>query len=287
MKKLIGQIPVIGALASSSRQFVYKPQDWLTKRKLANINHPYGQLFSGILNSLKNLDADDGHDYLREIEKERRHMLQNDEPLVYEMCGEAGLYDKGASIRDACRVSKKPKAALFMYLLIRYLKPTKLIELGTNVGISSAYQAVALKLNGQNGQLVTLDVSPSRLRLAKELHKKLGLENIAYVQGLFEDTLERTLIEFGPIDFSFIDGYHQYQPTLDYFNTIYRKSLPNSIFVFDDIRWSDGMKHVWREIQSDRRIFLAVDLNTMGVCFSSSDQFMTRYILPTIHYALL
>ena len=65
-----------------------------------------------------------------------------------------------------CDVSKGRRFATFLYLLAREFKPQLALELGTNVGISSAYQAAALKLNGR-GKLVTLESSPYRLRLAK------------------------------------------------------------------------------------------------------------------------
>lgn len=286
MKEVIKQVPVIGSLARMARRLVSTSQDWLTERKLANINHPYGKHFAHILTHPKNPEADDGRNLILEIEKEREHMVLHNEPLNDGSLGEEGSYEKDVSIQAACQASQSPKKALFIYSLIRKFKPANIIELGTNVGISSAYQAIALKLNGQNGKLLTLEWSPYRLRLAKELHRKLGLKNIIYVQGEFAETLEKTLTEFGPVDFSFIDGNHEYQPTLDYFDKIWTHSAQNAIFVFDDIRLSGGMEQAWRELQADRRIVLAIDLNDIGICVGSREGYAKRYVLPVIRYAL-
>ena len=167
--------------------------------------------------------------------------------------------------------------------MIREFKPLVALELGTNIGISSAYQAGALQLNG-NGWLVTLESSPYRLRLARRLHEKLGLtDNISYKMGLFADTLEQLLKELEPIDYAFIDGHHLYQPTLDYFNTILNYAADQAVFVFDDISWSTEMKQAWGELKQDLRVIVAADFGSMGVCVidrhrSNTQRYATRPI---------
>lgn len=200
------------------------------------------------------------------IEGERERLLGRNDPLKDGSLGEAGLYDDGVSVRDACLVSKQPGPALLLFLLTRALKPLTVIELGTNVGISSAYIGAGLKAAGQNGRITTLDVSPYRQRLAKEIHRNLGIDSVSYSEGLFTDTLRPALADLGSVDLAFIDGHHQYQPTLDYFEEILAFSTPDTVFVFDDIRWSDGMKKAWSRIRSDDRLGLIVDLSSVGIC---------------------
>ena len=92
---------------------------------------------------------------------------------------------------------------------------------------------------------------------------------MTYVQGLFAETLAPTLRNIGPVDFSFIDGHHQFQPTLDYFDVVWRNSNPHPVFVFDDIRWSAGMAQAWSVLCSDSRLTLVVDLDVLGVCLAN------------------
>lgn len=68
------------------------------------------------------------------------------------------------------------------------------------------------------------------------------------------------------MDLAFIDGHHQYQPTLDYFDEILKMSSLNAVFVFDDIRWSDGMENARSQIQLDDRLGVILDLSSVGVC---------------------
>lgn len=201
------------------------------------------------------------------IEVIRNELLSSDEPLVDGHFSGPGIYDGGSkTIKECCGVSKPPRAALFLYCLAKSLKTKRVLELGTNLGISASYLASGMKNNHEGGRLVTCESSPYRQRIAKQVHEKLGLNNIQYVLGLFSETLDRALEDCGEIDFAFIDGHHQYQPTLDYLNRIIPRAAAGCVILFDDIRWSDGMKQAWDEIRVDKRFCTVVDLETVGLC---------------------
>ena len=53
-------------------------------------------------------------------------------------------------------------------------------------------------------------------------------------------------------------GHHQYQPALDYFDALWRYSGQTAIFVFDDIRWSEGMLRAWAQLRADPRLDITV-----------------------------
>ena len=64
-------------------------------------------------------------------------------------------------VSEVCRVSSfSSKWSLLLFRLIRELRPDVCLELGTSLGISAAYQAAALQING-NGTLVSLEGSES------------------------------------------------------------------------------------------------------------------------------
>jgi predicted O-methyltransferase YrrM len=255
-------------------------KDVLTR--LSNLPIPQGGQIVEVLNAFKKPLPESERNLIQQIERERSRLQEQHVPLADGSLGDVELYDKRDTISSACKVSKHAKECLLMYHLIRIFKPKTVIELGTNVGISSAYQAAALSVNGPEGRVVTLEASLYRLRLAKRLHRTIGLENVSYVQGLFSETLGQTLNDLGTIDFAFIDGHHQYQPTLDYFEAICKHAQPYALFVLDDIRWSDGMLKAWSQIQKDKRLSLAVDLNSMGICVGGQESESEAYVTPLI-----
>jgi len=45
------------------------------------------------------------------------------------------------------------------------------------------------------------------------------------------------------------------------------KANKNSIFVFDDIHWSDGMDKAWKYICKNSKSVVTIDLFSMGIVF--------------------
>lgn len=220
-----------------------------------------------------------GAEWIRRIEEARAKLLASDEPLG-DGSEPEGPYDRGMTVRMACLASRRPEDAEALYTLVRELAPSRIVELGTNVGISSAYMAAAQLDNGK-GTIITLDASPGRSRTARKVHGALGLSNVEYLVGTFDAILESALGE--PVDFAFIDGHHQFEPTLDYFDRIWRRSTDGAVFIFDDIRWSTGMERAWKRLQTDPRLSVVVDLCGLGVAIGTKEpRAVGRLVTPIL-----
>ena len=200
------------------------------------------------------------------IEAFRLETIARTEPLVDGSLERPGPSDAGLRIGEACRVSKPPRHCLLLYLLAREFGARSILELGTNLGISSAYLASAA-----DTRIVTLDASSYRLRLAAALHESLGLGNVRRIAGLFNDTLPRVLESGSAFDFVFIDGHHLYRSTLDYCARIRPFAAPGAVFVFDDIRFSGEMRRAWNEVSTDPAFSFSVDLGDIGLCIVRRD----------------
>ena len=50
------------------------------------------------------------------------------------------------------------------------------------------------------------------------------------------------------------------------------KKHTNSIFVFDDIYWSDGMQQAWKEICKHPEVTLSLDLFFISVSFFRTER---------------
>jgi|GEM_PF-4917297 len=182
--------------------------------------------------------------------------------------GEISVKGEGSkieNIRDVTFASVKPSYGQMLYALVRDFKPQQCLELGTCLGISSAFIASALQLNG-GGSLVTFEGSASRSGYAQSVLKELELENIEHVVGPFQQTLVPQLKNYRALDFCYIDGHHDGKATVSYFESILPLLTEGAVVVIDDITWSGGMKEAWSEIKSREEVALSVDTYMMGIC---------------------
>lgn len=285
-----GRLDFLGPTAKSGLRSAFRalagPYDAAVRGRLAAAPHPRAAVLAEVIRGVREPLPQEEQRWIDAIEQGRARMLARTDPLVDGAAGEAGPYDAGLTVAGAAVNSKAPVAARLLYGLIRALRPRTVLELGTNVGISSAYQAAALRVNGDGGRLVTMEGSPYRLRLARELHGGLGLDNVQYVHGPFAETLGGTLEGLGTVDLAFIDGHHQYQPTLDYCDAVWAHAAPRTLFVFDDIRWSQGMRDAWARLRVDPRFGLSVDLGSMGLCAPAADPPAPPHRTPRMYAAV-
>lgn len=159
---------------------------------------------------------------------------------------------------------------LFLMRLVRELKPRSAIELGTAFGISTAYQAAALELNG-GGTLTTFDNLPEPVAVAEHSLLELGLRERAEIKlGEIDDELEGVLERTAPIDYAFLDADHTEEATVRHYEIIARYLAPGAVVVLDDINWTgSGMGRAWERIAAGGNVSLAVGLRRMGVVVAS------------------
>jgi predicted O-methyltransferase YrrM len=177
----------------------------------------------------------------------------------------SGARQQNMPIARAALSSKSAFWARLLYALVRERRPAACLELGTNLGISAAYQALALEMNG-SGSLVTLEGSEARARLARRNLELLGLRRVEMVVGRFDETLAGVLDRMGPVGFAFVDGHHEEEATQHYFAAIAPHLERGALVAFDDITWSDGMRRAWQRLRAAPQVGAAADLRLLGVC---------------------
>jgi predicted O-methyltransferase YrrM len=172
-----------------------------------------------------------------------------------------------STIADVCRrAATKPRKGLTLYGLVREFRPRLGLELGTCVGISTAYIATGMRHNG-HGRLITLEGAPSLAAIARHTLDDLAIPGVDVVVGRFADTLPDTLGS-GTFDFAFVDGHHDEEATVGYHRQLLPHLTREAVLVFDDIAWSDGMARAWGTIAAHPSTVLAVDLEAFGVCIA-------------------
>jgi len=169
-----------------------------------------------------------------------------------------------ATVSQAVLASCPERWGLFLFHLIREVKPERCLELGTCLGVSAAYQALALEMNDR-GHLYTLEGAPELAAMAATNLRALDIARATVVPGRFRDSLETVLEANELFDYVFIDGHHDEKATVEYFELIRPRLSVGALLVFDDIAWSAGMTRAWRTIREHPRISYSSDLISMGI----------------------
>lgn len=159
--------------------------------------------------------------------------------------------------------AKAKKYGRLLSRMIQVFQPTTVLELGTSLGISTAYMASAASTK----KVYTIEGSQAIADVATENFHRLGLTNVTLLPGDFDEVLPLLLSQIPSPDFVFIDGNHRREPTLSYFRQLMDHRSDHAIYVFDDIHWSREMEEAWDYIQKHENVLLSVDLFFFGIVF--------------------
>lgn len=173
---------------------------------------------------------------------------------------------------------ESPKIAQLLYRLVNYLteaerRPLTVLELGTSLGITTAYLASPSPKN----TVLTYEGASDVLDEAMAIWRTLGLTNIQPVVGNIDDTLPKTCPKH--IDLAYIDANHTREATMRYFRKLLPAMGSHSIMVFDDIHHSPEMEQAWREIQTFEQVTSTLDLYHVGIVLFNKHYIRKHYRL--------
>lgn len=235
----------------------------------------------------------DEHSYYawEAIENRRRMMLADNRIVEFVDYG-AGIGNRESEngnreARDRRKVSDiakrslaKKKYAQMLARLVNWLGDGQwaigdgrlmVVELGTSLGVTTAYMAAMNKRN----KVITYEGCPAVAEIAKENWKALEIKNIdCRVGEITANVLDRDLER---VDVAFIDANHTYAGTRAYFNVLAEKVHAKSVVVVDDIHYNKEMEKAWHEICEDERVTSTMDLYQMGLVFFDKDYWKRDY----------
>ena len=223
------------------------------------VHSPYVfELITKVLN-------DDRHFYAYDaVESLRTSLLANTTAITIEDFGAGSRVKKTnrRKVSDIAVSALKPKKfGQLLFRIANHYSPSTIVELGTSLGITTAYFASADK----KAKVITMEGAKEVAELAVENFKTLELENIEMIRGNFDITLPEAIRKAGNIDLAFVDGNHRYEPTLRYFRQLLPAMHNSSMLIFDDIHWSAEMEKAWEEIKAHDAVTLSIDLFFIGI----------------------
>ena len=212
------------------------------------------------------------------IEDLRKHLLSDSTIINFEDFGAGSkkVSTHQPSIKSLAKNSlKQKKYAKLIAQIAQYINAKVIVELGTSLGITTLYIS---RLNPES-KIYTLEGSPEVAQIAQKQFDKLQANNIELIVGNFNEEFPKLLEKQINPDLIFIDGNHTYEATIRYFETALNHSHPQSIFVFDDINWSDGMKQAWNEIKQHPQVSISLDFFYLGMVSINPDLSKEHFLI--------
>lgn len=219
------------------------------------------------------------------IEERRKDLQKNQNIVSGNDFGTGKGIDRTVS-QIVSSAAKNAKHGRLLHRLALKFKPENVLEFGSNAGISTAYISSALN---SSAKFFSIEGNAGLAQLARETIDSVNQNQSAAVvstfavpvilEGEFDKVLPQLLPKMDKLDLVFFDGNHRYQPTINYFNSCLPKVHNDTVFIFDDIHWSEEMTQAWNEIKSREEVSVTIDLYQIGLVFFRKEQKKENFLL--------
>ncbi|HVW95603.1 MAG TPA: class I SAM-dependent methyltransferase [Mucilaginibacter sp.] len=212
-----------------------------------------------------------------EVEGIRKSLINDNRIITVTDLGAGSLVNNNRKKRIgeiAGNALKPPKLAQLLYRLVYDQQPQNIIELGTCLGTTTAY----LQKAAPEADVYTLEGCPETAAVAAQTFKAAGISP-TLITGNFDDTLPGVISGLENLDFVFVDGNHQKDATLKYFEWCLSRVHEGTLLIFDDIYWSEGMKEAWAQIKKHPQVTVTIDLFWIGLVFFRAGQVKEDFLI--------
>lgn len=207
--------------------------------------------------------------YRKELARDNRRIDLNDLGTGKAKSGIVSSIVKRAAVDE--------KSGMLLSRLVADYKPEVVLELGTSLGVGTAYLALGA---GSDVEVITIEGSPECSKVAQRMLDKHGIHNVRLVIGGFDEELPKMLksIERKKV-LVYLDGNHAYDATMRYMNMLLEVADDNMMIVMDDIHLHTGMTKAWREVCQMEAVTTTIDLMRMGIVIQRSGAQKEQYVL--------
>ena len=213
------------------------------------------------------------------IKHYKKELLNNHTTITIQDFG-AGSRTLQNNHRKIADIAKKAGISLqrakLLGRIVSYCNANTMLEIGTSLGIATA----ASSFSQPKSNIITLEGCANTATIAKKAFEKYKLSNIEIVIGNFKETLPKVL-KNNTFDLIYFDGNHQKNATIQYFEQCLPHTHNDTVFVFDDIYWSKGMREAWLYIKEHRAVTVSIDTFYWGIIFFRKEQPKQHFTIRT------
>lgn len=169
-------------------------------------------------------------------------------------------------VKDIARYAGAPlKRMQLIERMITYFQPKNILEIGTSLGMGT----IALSANPES-VITSLEGCPETAAIAQQQLQDFGVSNVDIIIGEFGESLQK--INKNTYDLIYFDGNHSKEATLHYAQEMLPTITNETVWVFDDIHWSQEMTEAWHILKKLPEVTVTIDCFYIGFLFFRKEQ---------------
>ena len=168
-----------------------------------------------------------------------------------------------------------PKRAELLFRVTNYFQPATILEIGTSLGLATS----ALALGNTNANVITLEGCPQTANVAQNQLHQFDCNNVENVISEFKSFLISENLQSTIYNLIYFDGNHSKKATLAYFDLLLPTINNDSVWIFDDIHWSQEMEEAWEIIKNHPKVTVTIDTFQWGFVFFRYEQKKEHFVI--------
>jgi len=168
-----------------------------------------------------------------------------------------------------------PKRAELLFRISNYFQPATILEIGTSLGLATS----ALALGNTNAKVISLEGCPQTANQCQLQLQKFNFNNVNSIVTEFESFLISKNLQATVYNLIYFDGNHSKKATLAYFDLLLPTIDNDSVWIFDDIHWSQEMEEAWEIIKDHPKITVTIDTFQWGFVFFRYEQKKEHFVI--------
>ncbi len=208
----------------------------------------------------------------------RNELLQNKNTIQVNDFGVGSKVFK-SNTRQISQIAKTAgitqKRAELLFRITNYFQPESILEIGTSLGFATS----ALALGNPKAKIITLEGCPTTMAIAKNQLQLFNFENVECITTEFNDFLQICNLKSEICNLIYFDGNHSKTATLEYFDLLLPTIANDSVWIFDDIHWSQDMEEAWEIIKNHPKVTVTIDTFQWGLVFFRTEQPIEHFVI--------
>lgn len=212
------------------------------------------------------------------LKKYRNNLLNNQDTIdVTDFGAGSKIFksNKRAVAKIAATAGITSNRAKLLFRVTNYFKPENILEIGTSLGLAT----FALAIGNANSNITSVEGCPQTARIAVKQLAEFDLTNINSIVSEFESFLKDPKQPAINYELIYFDGNHQKEATLRYFELLLPTITNDSVWIFDDIHWSQGMQQAWEIIKKHPKVTVTIDTFQWGFVFFRREQSKEHFVI--------